>query len=302
MELFSIAARIATSHEADEFGRMVSEANQTLHKKYKSLDISCTVHEKVMLWRCREDDPRFFKGNHLQHVYVTAAKTVAEYVLQVKEQRLVRKILEDEFDFPEPEEHAQILKHCGMILDRGPGPDESWKRRQDMLEQGIRQCLAERPLLHVDGFLTFRAQGYMKELKEIVEYAVDEFLMERQYEEFVHMLKYFVYFQQPQVPLVHLIHKGGQEILLLDEEMKPLQYRNDENVVVERLDQQDLQMEDTVVTTLISVSPAKIIIHTREPHMAVIRTLSQIFEQRIEICRYCPDCHAYFREGGEVIT
>ncbi|MDR0268777.1 putative sporulation protein YtxC [Paenibacillus sp.] len=300
MELFSIAARTATPQEAEQYNRMVSEANQVLHKKYKTLAISCSVHEKIVFWCCREDDPRFFKGNQLQQVYETAARTVAEYILLEKEQKLVEKILEDEFDFPEPEEHAQILKQCLMILERNPELNEPWGRRRGMLEQGIRQCLTERPLLHIDGFLTFRAQTYVKELREIVEYAVDEFLMDRQYEEFVHMLKYFVYFQQPQVPLVHLIHKGGQDILLLDEEMEPLQYRNDESVVVERLDQQDLQMEDAVVTTLISVSPAKIIIHTREPHMAIIRTLSQIFEQRMEICRYCPDCHAYFRETGKL--
>lgn len=300
MELFSIAAQTSTPQEAEQYSRMVSEANQVLHKKYKSLAISCTVHEGIMLWSCREDDPRFFKGNQLQQVYETAANTVAEYILQEKEQKLVEHILQEDFDFPEPEEHEQILKHCRMILERNPEMSESWNRRFDMLMQGVKQCLTERPLLHIDGFLTFRSMQYIKELKEIVEYAVDEFLMDRQYEEFVGMLKYFVYFQQPQVPLVHVIHKGGQDLMLLDEDMNPLEYRYDEGVVVERLDQQDLQMEDAVVTTLISVSPAKIVIHTREPHMTVIRTLTQIFEQRIEICRYCPDCHAYFRETGKI--
>ncbi|MEC0368780.1 putative sporulation protein YtxC [Paenibacillus chibensis] len=300
MELFSIAAQTSNPQEAERYSRMVSEANQDLHKKYKSLSISCTVHENVVLWGCREDDPRFFKGNHLQQVYETAARTVAKYILQDKEQRLVEKILEEEFDFPDPEEHEQILKQCRMILGQNQELNESWNRRSDMLVQGLQQCLTERPLLHVDGFLTFRSRAYANELKEIVEYAVDEFLMDRQYEEFVGMLKYFVYFQQPQVPLVHVIHKGGQELLLLDEDLNPLEYRADEGVVVERLDQQDLQMEDAVVTTLISVSPAKIVIHTREPHMAVIRTLTQIFEQRVEICRYCPDCHAYFRETGKL--
>lgn len=89
-------------------------------------------------------------------------------------------------------------------------------------------------------------------------------------------------------------------MLVLDGDLRPLEYRHDEGVVVERLDQQDLQMEDTVVTTLISVSPAKIVIHTREPHMTVVRTLMQIFDERVEICRYCPDCHAYFRETGKI--
>ncbi|MDR9856880.1 MULTISPECIES: putative sporulation protein YtxC [Paenibacillus] len=300
MELFSIAARTSDSREEERYIRMITKANQALHKKYKTLSISCSVHEGTTFWRCREDDPRFLKGNVLQQIYGAAASALAEYILQEKERELLKKILDEEFDFPDPEEHEQILKHCRMMMEGKSEFGDSRHRRSSMLAQGIQQCLSERPLLHVDGFLTFRAHNYMKELKEIVEYAVDEFLMDRQYEEFVGMLKYFVYFQQPQVPLVHLIHKGGQDVLLLDEDMKPLDHRHDEGVVVERLDQQDLQMEDAVVTTLISVSPAKIIIHTREPHMAVIRTLSQIFEDRVEICRYCPDCHGYFRETGKI--
>ena len=56
--------------------------------------------------------------------------------------------------------------------------------------------------------MTFRLQSYEQELREMAEYAVDEFMLDQQYEEFVSLLKYFVYFQEPKMPLVHVIHKG----------------------------------------------------------------------------------------------
>ena len=51
---------------------------------------------------------------------------------------------------------------------------------------------------------------------------------------------------------------------------------------MERLDQ-DMEIEDMVVSTLISVSPARMIIHTRRPELPVIVTLAHIFDNRAEV-------------------
>ena len=89
----------------------------------------------------------------------------------------------------------------------GPSGD-FWQSRRRKLSEGIYQCLNEAPELNLDGFMTFRLQSYEQELREMAEYAVDEFMLDQQYEEFVSLLKYFVYFQEPKMPLVHVIHKG----------------------------------------------------------------------------------------------
>ncbi|GAB6988381.1 putative sporulation protein YtxC [Paenibacillus pini] len=301
MELFCISVQTATPLEVERYKQLVSATNQDLHRTFKTLKTRCTVHEERSVWFCSIDDTRVLQSDGLRAIYHMAAEAVGSFILEAKEQQLVEHMLDDHFDFSDPKETGKIVAHCMQMLVKGsPKPNESWNRRLRLITKSLTECLEGNSQLNVEGFLTFRMKEYGTELREIVEYAVDEFLMDRQYEEFVGLLKYFVYFQEPKVPLVHIVHKGGQELMLLDEHMNTLEYRHEEGLIIERLDQQDMAMEDAVVSTLISISPAKVIIHTREPQMPVIMTLLQIFDERIEICGYCPDCNSYFRETGKI--
>ncbi len=117
----------------------------------------------------------------------------------------------------------------------------------------------------------------MEELHEVIDYAVDEFLMERQYQEFISLLKYFVYIQEAKTPAAHLMHKGGSEFTILNDQLQPIDANQfDSSFSIELLDK-DINFEDMIVSTLITVSPEQIYIHTREPDVQIISTISQIF-------------------------
>ncbi len=300
MVLFSITATTAAAEKVT-FENIVSRKNKELHKKYKTLKFSCISSEGTSVWQCMGNEQKISMGDGMTALYELAAEAAAEIILEIKEQHIIRTLLRDEFDFSGKEESEKIIKHCVSLLEKGKGtPNEPWKRRYRMLSKSLQQCLLESSVLNIDGFISFRLQNYGIELREIIEYAVDEFLVDRQYEEFVGLLKYFVYFQEPQIPLVHVVHKGGQELLLFDENMNPLETKLTEGVFVERIDQQDMEMEDAVVSTLISVSPGKLILHTRDPQMPAVKTLLQIFDKRVELCHYCPNCDVFFREKEKI--
>lgn len=301
MVLFSISAKTTSTNEEVIFKSIISRKNKELHKKYKTLKFSCISSEGTSVWNCMGNEQKISLEDGMTSLYQLAAEAAAEIILEIKEHHIIRTLLRDEFDFSGKEESERIIKHCVSLLEKGKGtPNEPWKRRYMMLSKNLKQCLMESSLLNIDGFISFRLQNYGIELREIIEYAVDEFLVDRQYEEFVGLLKYFVYFQEPQIPLVHVVHKGGQELLLFDENMNPLEAKANEGVFVERIDQQDMEMEDAVVSTLISVSPGKLILHTRDSQMPAVKTLLQIFDKRVELCHYCPDCHVFFREKEKI--
>ena len=46
--------------------------------------------------------------------------------------------------------------------------------------------------------------------------------MDRQYQEFISLLQYFVYIQEAKIPAAHLIHKGGHEFVILNDRMEPI--------------------------------------------------------------------------------
>ncbi|AJS59659.1 putative sporulation protein YtxC [Paenibacillus sp. IHBB 10380] len=301
MEWFRITVKTGSSQEEDSFYRIVTKKNKELHKKFRSLKLSHATQDGISVWKCTGSEQKVSMGDEKSSLFHSVAEAVAEIILEIKEKQIVEGLLDKEFDFSGKEELERVVEHCLSLLAKGEeSPNDSWKRRHKKLIKPIEKCLLEYSTFNLDGFIMFRQREYASELREIVEYAVDEFLVDRQYEEFVSLLKYFVYFQEPQIPVVHVIHKSGQELLLFDEVMNPLEKKPEDGVIVERLDQKDMEMEDVVVSTLISVCPAKVIIHTREPHMPAINTIIQIFDKRVEICRSCPECQAFFKEKEKI--
>ena len=66
-----------------------------------------------------------------------------------------------------------------------------------------------------------------------------------------------------------------------------------DRIVAEMLET-EMNMEDMIVSTLITISPEQIVIHTRQPELPVMRTLETIFELRVQLCSDCGHCRSYF--------
>jgi len=228
---------------------------------------------------------------------------IAAYIVQEEELELLRSIIMTDFAYEDEEEIAKVVQYCGSMLNAEDDPelatDHSRKRREQLIAQEVGVFLKENVTINIHGLLQFRLQGYLEELREIVEYAVDEYLMDKQYQEFISLLKYFVFIQDTKIPEAHLMHKGGNEFVILNEQMKPITAEDiDETLSVEWLDS-DFNFEDLIVSTLITVAPQRIYIHTREPDVAVIRTIVQIFEERAKLCHYCRVCKPLLGERSK---
>ncbi|GEM_PF-474326 len=253
------------------------------------------AREDTELWVCEAGGEAYSLIEDGPRVYAHISELLAQYVLQCREQHFIRTIIQRDFDYYDEHEVEQIIQYCYQMMDE---PEElmdisgSVSQRvkwQDKITEAFHTYLSENAILHMEGFLRFRLRFYWNELKEIVEYAVDEYMMDKQYHEFILLLKYFVCVQEAKVPSVHLVHKGEYEFQLFDEHGKQMETSAVETFVIETVEQ-DVNYEDMIVSTLITVSPQMIYLHTKEPGMQVIKTIRQIFEDRVVLCSYCPIC------------
>lgn len=226
-----------------------------------------------------------------------AAVPIAAAMIAGYEHGLVGRLIQKELGNGEREGAAAVRSHCEqLLLPDVEGADSFFCRRVEKLAEAIAAYLAEEPFLHVEGFLRFRAMAYMEELQDTVSYAVDEWLMERQYQEFISLLKYFVYIQEAKIPAAHVVHRGNHDFALFDETMRPIDTKQMDQFMVELIDK-DINYEDVIVSTLISVSPGKLYIHSRTPEAQVIKTIMTIFDDRAELCEDCHICVPLLEEG-----
>jgi putative sporulation protein YtxC len=222
------------------------------------------------------------------------ARSLADYIISQRELDLLRRLICDEFSYQNEHDINKIIRYCNQMLNNEDDSlyvaDHGKNRRALTISNEIKQYFKKNNDFNLEGFLGFRLKEYKEELREVVEYAVDEFIMDKQYQEFIALLKYFVFIQEAKIPVVHLMHKGGHEFVLFNEQMTPMDMKaTEDSFKIEILDQ-EFNFEDLVVSTLISIAPQEIYIHTREPEIQVIQTIVQIFENRVQICEYCRQC------------
>lgn len=187
--------------------------------------------------------------------------------------------------------HSAILDENYFIKEKG------------MVNEEILNHLLENKGILIDGFMNFRLRRYIYIIDISVEKAIGEFEIEREYLEFLSMLQYFVDIQESKFELVNVIIKEN-DYFLLDK---------DNNIIENGLleygpeDQwyDDISKADLLVSSLIVLSPQKLILHVEEDmEKELVKVISQVFRDKVQFCDGCETCKlkAILKKGkwGEV--
>lgn len=306
MELFTVSLPASLQKSANKLTDLLKE--QTL----VDLHIGSTTDQPEVIEflqiselevRCQAILPHFQLKTHGQTVYHAAALAVAEFVVSELEPGMLAAIIRKKYRNNHAADAAAIEKYCHDLLHGkewdGLGTkflDADRLRRKNKVAVEVELFLQENTQLNVKGFTAFRLEPYRKELAEVVEYALDEYVLDKQYQEFISLLKYFVFLQDTKLPMVHLLHKGGHDFMLYDNGFQPLDPNPPSDRIVAEMLETEMNIEDMVISSLIAVSPKHITIHTRQPDMQVIRTIETIFDQRVTICVQCVSCSSSLDE------
>lgn len=225
-------------------------------------------------------------------------RAVADYFLAVNEPELIRRIITQEFRCQNARESKEIERYAYHLLNDSESEEPSHRKRKDRMARQIAHYFSQHREMAVEGYFRFRMKRYRDILVKLVEHAIDEYLLDQEYWEFIELLRYFVSVQQSKVPLVHVIHTGMRRFRLLDQDGGSLRMKEMDQAVEEIMDHASSH-EDLIVSTLLTVAPEKVVLHTRNQEENVIRTLIQVFEDRIRVCDGCSDCRHHLDSGED---
>ncbi|MFD0697503.1 putative sporulation protein YtxC [Paenibacillus sp. GCM10027628] len=306
MEWFTVTVMSVNESYVRSLHAQIEHELRRLHSVQDGLTVHCDLH----------DNYAHIRGVGMSHgqdassslrkkIMGGLAGVLAEHIMAEKESQILRQLIVKEFKYEAKEDLELIEGYCKQFLYGEIESEESSVsrleegriRRKQLVVQPLIEYFEEHSELVLDGFLKFRLQDYVEELREIAEYAIDEYMMDRQYQEFISLLQYFVYIQEAKIPVAHLIHKGGHEFVILNDKLEPIDANEFDATFKLEVIEKDINFEDMIVSTLITVSPANIYIHTRDPEMTIIKTIRQIFEDRTTVCSYCRTCDTYLGEG-----
>jgi len=207
----------------------------------------------------------------------------------------INDFLTETYFFLQYDEMKQVkVKIQEALLNEGKisGPNMVYCiNRKNIIIDKITRCIEENNEINIGGFLTFRAKELNEDLESIVDKVVEEYMVEKEYNEFINLLKYFVDVQESKVDEVNILIEKDGNYYLRDEEGNNLV----ENMMVElpdiKFDTIENQ-EELIISTMISSAPKKVIIHCVQhcKNKELIETISKVFTDKVQYCDTCTEC------------
>lgn len=146
--------------------------------------------------------------------------------------------------------------------------------------------------IHLGGFTLFRMKDYLANFEDEIDFAVDEYIEQRRYSDFVKFLKFFVEIQESSFEKINLLVGKKGEYKLLDEKGIPVSDELLDSTYCEiaALDDDDGYI---MLNDLISLAPKFITIHCMksDENEEPIKIIKEIFAGRVDICNNCNMCH-----------
>lgn len=225
-------------------------------------------------------------------LFYTKLATILSYlVIDYFENDIIKNILSANYFYFDNSEFQKILKLCTENLC---DDDEfSFQNRQMLLFDAFYEYITTHHSIVISGFVNFRLKKYRELLENLVDFSVNEFIIEREYLEFISLLRMYINSQSVSPHIFHLISLE-KDTFLLDENMKVIDI--DKNALnAKYLSDVSFSNNDYVLNTLLNLLPKKIYIHLASPlsNLDFINTLQLIFENRIEFCHDCNICDLY---------
>ncbi|OPX90548.1 MAG: YtxC-like family protein [Pelotomaculum sp. PtaB.Bin104] len=222
------------------------------------------------------------------------AEVISDIIMSHWEAMLLKNIIRENYYYFAEEDKETIFSQAILnINNNADGPCKSiyWFKRKNEIIHKINEFLRSNNNIVIDGFIRFRLKEYLGELKEAAEKAVDDFLMEREYKEFIQLLKYFVETQEPRLGVVHVLNSSNGDYCLFDDQLRPVKSDQVGGFFVDLIEG-EINCEDLLVSALVTIAPREVVLHYCNEHIpaATLSTIRSVFGERLKECTGCDLC------------
>ena len=231
-----------------------------------------------------------YRGNNNKKFIHEVSCILSCLVIDELEENFLKNIIQKNYFYFNSNEKKQILDICFDTFSNDF--NTYFDKKYSCLINDFENYLTDNKSIILTGFINFRIKDYMLILEDVVDDAVNAFVIEKEYFEFVSLLKMYINSQSSTCELVHLIYNNENSILL-DKNKKVINI-SDDIFKAKYLSDITFSSNDYALNSLLTLIPKKIYIHLIDNIVdEFIHTLGLIFEDRVEICTDCSICRLY---------
>ena len=198
-------------------------------------------------------------------------RELSDFIIDKYESKILKRIINKSY----PEIPTVAISEIIKLKS-----DEDLKIRKTVLENILKSYFLENDRGNVEGIVNFRLNEYKKILNNMAEKLVDTYYLNREYDDFVSLLRYFISVQSSRAEIIYIVVNDGAMYNVLDEEKQDIT----KEVLSELVPQNEIKYvtyDDLLISMLISIAPKRIVINNKEKikNMQLFETVEKVFEK-----------------------
>lgn len=262
---------------------IIFQNKEDVNKLYSKLVSKILFCDEILLFEERQTI-KINVGLLDEHFKVMVTDVFYEFILKSKRDDWLRKILSEQFYYEDFDVQQQILEIIYSIID---GENEELAEligdqfEEIAVKDAVSDLLQDSNIaFSFEAFVKFRLRGYIEKLLKYVEIAIDEYKMEQEYQVFIQTLREFLHSRQERVHQLHLVY--DEEPTFFNEKFEEIK-KSELTRMIDRklLSNHPVYVDSVTIAPLLSIAPKQIYIYTSNSDEPLIRTLKNIFEERV---------------------
>ncbi|MEX0974271.1 MAG: putative sporulation protein YtxC [Bacillota bacterium] len=281
-------------------GRALDSIRHILGREIKAWEergVKISVREsltgELLVFRC--EIPKAFepKGQEvLSDIKDAVASGLSHVIIDEYERVLVERLIDDNYAYLSSRDREVLRRKVTLRLNgregrsggRGGLSDRS--RRKSRVWAKLAEYLERENEIVLEGFITFRLKDYLEDLFDVVEKVAEDYLTEREYHEFLKLLRHFMTRQKETAAEVNVV-RNGDAYRVLDHKMDPVQ-----GEVGRFLEKPpggfDLGVDDLIVSAVVTLAPERVVWHGSHDKSPCFDLIKDLFGERLATCPGCP--------------
>ncbi|MCI9063831.1 MAG: hypothetical protein HFJ17_04445 [Clostridia bacterium] len=233
-----------------------------------------------------------FTGTRETIFFKELSYILSNLVIDIYEDEIINKLISNDYFYFDLLERKQIAE---LTFEDSYDQEEAEVPKYEVFDLLCRifyNYISTHHSIVLKGFITFRIRDYIEILNKQIDKSVNKFLIQREYNEFVSLLKMYINTEKSKTDIIHLIYSESNPVLLdkskniikIDQNMFNAKYLSDIT----------FSSSDYALNTLLTLLPKRIYIHLIDNSIdEFITTLKLIFEDRVVYCTDCSICKTY---------
>ena len=230
-----------------------------------------------------------YTGNDEKKFVYKLSNVLMNCIMKFYEKNIVKRVVNCDFFYFEPKEKNIIFDNCYELLDENYS--DEFQIRKEKIFECLVDYISEHKFFILDGFVNFRLFEYNSLIEECVDTAVNKYIIDKEYKEFIELLRGYIASQKNRTDVIHVIYTKNEPILM-DEGQNILVYDN-KFEYPKYLSDITFSSKDYCLNALLNLLPKKIIVHLLAEEDEFVETLKLIFQKRLMICRECSICKTF---------